>query len=67
MEQLIVSAKTGCSTLLLIDYFVKDNSLLIDSTNAATLPILYSYQSSKIDLRLIEWGSCLRKETQTYF
>lgn len=50
MEQLIVSAKTGCSTLLLIDYFVQDNSLLIDSTNAATLPILYSYQSSKVDL-----------------
>jgi len=50
MEQLIVSDKTGCSTLLLIDYFVQDNSLLIDSTNANTLPILYSYQSSKIEL-----------------
>ena len=47
MEQLIVSEKTGCTTLLLIDYFVKDYSVLIDSTNANTLPILYSYLCSK--------------------
>jgi hypothetical protein len=50
METLIVPEKTGCSTLLLIDYFVKDYSVLIDSTNATTLPILYSYQNSKTQL-----------------
>lgn len=47
MENLIVPEKTGCSTVLFIDYFVKDNSVLIDSTNANTLPILYSYLNSK--------------------
>jgi hypothetical protein len=50
MEHLIVSTKTGCTTLLLVDAFVKDPYVLIDSTNATTLPILYSYLCSKTDL-----------------
>lgn len=50
MENLIVPEKSGCTTLLLIDYFVKDSSVLIDSTNDSTLPILYSYVISKTEL-----------------
>lgn len=47
MASLIVPEKTGCSNVLFIDYFVRDSSVLIDSTNANTLPILYSYLNSK--------------------
>lgn len=50
MENLMVPDKPGCTTLLLIDDFVKDTALLIDSTNDTTLPILYSYKSSKSEL-----------------
>lgn len=50
MEHFIVSTKTGCTTLLLVDAFVKDPYVLIDSTNATTLPILYSYLCSKTSL-----------------
>ena len=50
MERLIVSEKIGCTKVLLIDYFVKDTSVLIESSNDTTLPILYSYLSSKIEL-----------------
>jgi hypothetical protein len=47
MEQLIISTKTDCTRLLLVDAFVKDPYVLIDSTNATTLPILYSYKCTK--------------------
>jgi len=50
MDNLIFPEKNGCTTLLLIDYFVKDSSVLIDSANPDTLPILYSYQCSKTQL-----------------
>ena len=50
METLLVPEKPGCTTLLLIDYFVKDNAFLIESTNDVTLPILYSYKCSKPQL-----------------
>jgi len=47
MESLIVPEKNGCSNVLFIDYFVRESSVLIDSTNVNTLPILYSYLNSK--------------------
>jgi hypothetical protein len=50
MENLLFPEKQGCTTILLIDYYVKDTSVLIDSTNATTLPILYSYLGSKTQL-----------------
>jgi hypothetical protein len=50
MENVLFPEKNGCTQLLLIDYFVKDSSVLIDSTNDATLPILYSYLCSKTQL-----------------
>lgn len=50
MENLLFPEKSGCTTILLIDYFVKDTSILIDSTNATTLPILYSYLGSKTQM-----------------
>lgn len=50
MDTLLYPEKQGCTTLLLIDFFVKDLSVLIDSTNDTTLPILYSYLCSKTQL-----------------
>lgn len=47
MESLFFPEKPDCSNVLFIDNFVRDSSVLIDSTNATTLPILYSYLNSK--------------------